>query len=145
MRYGGVVTLLILAPNIPWIIWGAKLPEAPKTQIPEILGTAEHVMRLLVFVLPFFYRINLFSTPHKVMGLLALLVLGMYYGCWARYYVNGWQQMYLGKALWGIPVPMAIFPVVFLLLSSYVLHALPLGICAGIFGILHIYISSLTL
>ena len=79
------------------------------------------------------------------MGLLALIALGVYYGCWGRYYVNGWEQAYLGKALWGIPVPMAIFPVLFVILSSHVLRALPLGICAGIFGILHIYISVVTL
>lgn len=145
MRNGGVVTLLILLPNIPWIIWGSKGTDALETPIPAILAMAEHIMRLAVFLMPFFYRIDLSSTSCKVVGVLALIALGVYYVCWGRYYVNGWEQAYLGKPLWKIPVPMAIFPVLFVVLSSYVLRALPLGICAGIFGILHIYISAVTL
>lgn len=145
MRTGGLITLLILFPNIPWMIWGAKTPEPSNIVIPRILALAEHGARLTVFLLPFFYRIELTSPSRKIAGLLALLTLITYYGCWARYYTSGWQPLDLGKSLWGIPVPMAVFPVLFLLFASFVLRAWPLGVGAALFGVLHIYISSVTL
>ncbi|MNO07759.1 hypothetical protein D3C81_2300870 [compost metagenome] len=43
--------------------------------------------------------------------------------------------------LWGIPVPLAVFPSLYFLFASVVLHAIPLLAAGLIFGASHIVVS----
>jgi hypothetical protein len=144
MKNGGIVTLLLLLPNAAWLIWGPKGSEETQA-VPQLLETVENILRLAVFVLPFFYAVDISTRERQIAGLLSLLMLGGYYWCWGRYYLHNWDVSYFNKALFFVPVPMAVLPVLYLLGSSYLLHSILLGVSAALFGIVHVYISSVSL
>lgn len=144
MKNGGIVTLLLLLPNIAWLIRGTK-GSGQTRAVSQLLGTVENILRVAVFVLPFFYTVDISTRERQVAGILSLLMLGGYYWCWGRYYLHNWETSYFNKRLFFIPVPMALLPVLYLLCSSYLLHSIPLGVCATLFGIAHVYISSVSL
>ncbi len=106
------------------------------------LTIAENLGRAAVFVI-----LILFSgkavTSTRADGWFVLLCLcaAMYYGMWIRYAVRGGDFSLLFSPLWGIPVPMAVFPSAVFLLAAVWMRSLPLSIAAGVFGVAHIIIS----
>lgn len=70
--------------------------------------------------------------------ILALVFLALYYFSWFRYFKNGKDEKYLLSPLGFIPVPLAIFPNAYFVLSClYLNNMLALGLCL-IFAFFHI-------
>ncbi len=144
LKTGGIITLLLLLPNLFWFMF--KKNDNPANQaISKILEISEHVLRMLVFLIPFFYDIQLSSTLQMLAAGIALFALSLYYFCWLRYYFNKLENEYLHKKLWFMPLPMAVFPLIYLLFASIVIESAILGVLSILFGIIHIYVSKITL
>jgi len=109
------------------------------------LAILENLGRAAVLILPFFFSLDLnkkFSTLTLIgMG----LALTIYYAAWIRYFLGGRSIELLGTPLLGIPLPMAVAPIAFLLLSSYLMSSLWMLVASIFFGIVHIWVSALTL
>ena len=70
--------------------------------------------------------------------LLEVAFLALYYFSWFRYFKNGKDEKYLLSPLGFIPVPLAIFPNAYFILSClYLNNMLALGLCL-IFAFFHI-------
>ncbi len=144
IKSGALIPLLIMLPNVVWML-------APKSGVrhqvaePLWLTIAENVGRLATLILPFFFSLDLykkFSLPVMIaMG----LALAIYYGCWIRYFVSRRSVTLLGASFLGIPQPLAVTPIAFLMLSSYLMGSWWMLGASLLFGVAHIWISLLTL
>ncbi len=144
IRSGALVPVLVLLPNLVWMLWPAKSEAAP-VLAPQLLAMAENIGRAGVLVLPFFWSLDLsrrFSIPVTIaMG----MTLAVYYAAWIRYFTSGADARLLYAPLLGIPLPMAVAPALFFLLSAYLMGSYPMLIAALVFGVSHIWTSALNL
>lgn len=144
IKSGALIPVLIMLPNIVWML----TPKADAGALPsEPLGLTimENLGRFATLILPFFFALDLhkkFSVPVIVGMGLALIV---YYACWIRYFAGGRAAALLGAPFLGIPVPMALAPIVFLILSSYLMSSWWMFGASLLFGVAHMWISILTL
>jgi hypothetical protein len=70
------------------------------------------------------------------------LSLGLYYAGWIRFFSHGRDYTLLFKPMIGIPVPMAVSPVVLFLVSSLVLGSPWQAMAATVLGVGHITITA---
>ena len=144
IKSGALIPILIMLPNILWIL----LPQSTKSDnasAPFALNIAENIGRAAILVIPFFYSLSFgkrFSTPALV---IACLALAIYYAAWARYFAGGRTAALMGASFLGIPLPLAVAPIILLTASAYLLGSWPMLIAAVWFGIAHIWVSALTL
>ena len=76
-------------------------------------------------------------NPHSLkVGLLAL-----YHAVWIRYFAGGRDVALLGKSFCGVPMPLAVFPVLYYLCGALWLHNLPAAGLMLIFGVAHNVVS----
>jgi hypothetical protein len=91
-------------------------------------------------MIPVFCRLRL-ATASMLAGEVMLLALAFYYTGWARYFTRGRTPVLLFKPLFGVPLPLAVSPVVYFLAASVPLRSLPLAASAVVFGVAHVAIS----
>ncbi|MBP3889048.1 MAG: hypothetical protein J6F30_15610 [Cellulosilyticum sp.] len=72
-------------------------------------------------------------------GAVAFLIL--YYIVWIRYFMGGMEQGLMTKSFLFIPIPLAVFPVLYYLLSAIWLHNCGAAIVMVIFGVAHNIVS----
>ena len=103
----------------------------------------EGVGRIGVFSVPLFLSLSV-STPADDLALcVAVAALAFYYLVWARYFLQGRTAALLYRQIAGIPVPLAVSPVVFLLACSVLTRSLLLAFVTVAFGSAHIFLSVL--
>lgn len=72
---------------------------------------------------------------------LAALFLILYYAVWIRYFAGGREIALLNRAFLFVPMPLAVFPVLYFLCAAVWLHNLPAVILMTIFGAAHLTVS----
>ena len=142
---GWLVPVAVLLPNVLWaVLSGAERPPSPTTPLPpwtRLVEPVELVGRAAVFILPVFYRFKS-GTTTSVAGLAVMLIaLAFYYLGWGRYFTRGRDPVLLYKSLLGVPLPLAVSPVVFFIAASVVLESAPLAIASVAFGAAHVAIG----
>ncbi|MBN2084807.1 MAG: hypothetical protein JW748_06240 [Anaerolineales bacterium] len=144
IQSGAWIPFLLMIPNAAWMILPKGDPATPVAE-PLFLTMAERICLFAVLVIPFFRPLDLnkkFSTP----VLIAIgLALAVYYFCWMRYFLGGRLSGLLGAPFLGLPLPMAVAPVILLVLSSYLMGSWWMFGASVFFGIAHIWVSALTL
>ena len=105
--------------------------------IPERLG------QFGCFLIPLFYGITISSTWEILAAAGMGMALAVYYAGWGRYLRQCNQHRLLFSPLWHIPVPMAVAPVLYFLLSAVILHAWTMALAALVLGAGHIPITLL--
>jgi hypothetical protein len=146
LGWGWMVPVAVLFPNVLWaVLPGAAWPASRTTATQPWTRWVEFVEcvgRAAVFILPVFYRFKL-GTPASVVAVLAmLLALAFYYVGWIRYFTRGREPELLYKRLLGVPLPLAVSPVVYFLAASVALEPSPLAVAAVVFGAAHVAIGS---
>ena len=144
LRSGALIPVLLMLPNLVWMLL-PKRETGDQAVVSPVLTVAENLGRVAVLLLPLFYSLDLnkpFSVPTAIgMG----LAMTVYYAAWIRYFLGGRTVELFAAPLIGIPLPMAIAPTIFLVLSAYLMSSwLMLGASIW-FGISHIWVSVLTL
>ena len=143
IRSGALFPLLLMLPTVAWMI----LPKADASErrpTPLALNIVENLGRVAVMVPSFFYSLD-FGKEHSLWVAAGMgLALSVYYVCWVRYFVGGKSAHLLSAPLLGIPLPMAVAPVVFLALSSYLIGSVWLLGATVLFGIAHIWVSAIS-
>jgi hypothetical protein len=144
IKSGALIPVMFMVPNVVWMLLPKKnVGEQPA--VPMILTIAENIGRVAVLVLPFFFSLDLNKEFSALVGIGMGLTLTVYYVSWARYFAGGRLAEYFRAPLLGLPLPMAVAPTIFLVLSSYLMSSwLMLG-AAILFGVAHIWISALSL
>ncbi len=144
MPLGGIITLLVLLPNLLML---TLPPEAvpPSTikmdQRARIMEAIERIGQVGSFVIPFFYRLPALREASVDALAVMALSLGFYYSCWARYALKGHRFVLLFAPLLGVPLPMAISPVIYFAAAAVFLGAWPLAVAAALLAAGHLYIS----
>jgi hypothetical protein len=144
---GGVLTLLVLVPNALVLLLPPKDPPVvrSKNKTEGVMTIVERLGQASSLAIPFFYAIDLSKTRHfgPVLAGLAL-TLTIYYIGWVRYVMRREYSCFY-KPLFHVPLPMAIMPVVYFVLSSYLLCSIYLFGSAVVLGIGHLSISNIEL
>lgn len=72
---------------------------------------------------------------------LAALFLLLYYIVWIRYFASGRDIALLNRPFLLVPMPLAVFPVLYFLCAAAWLHNIPATIMMVIFGAAHLTVS----
>jgi hypothetical protein len=146
MPLGGLITLLVLLPNLLMLFLPPNsLPAAAekKSSLTLVMEIVERAGQVSAFVIPFFYSLRVKGSLEIASLAGMILALSFYYINWGRYVLQGRAFRLLFQPCLGIPVPLAISPVVYFLLASLLFHSWYLLAAAVVLGIGHIYVSSL--
>jgi hypothetical protein len=137
-----LIPFMVLIPNLMFIsLQPRNMPKAAEDKENWMLTAAERMGQIGVFIIPVLSPIHT-ERVYEVMSLMGMLIfILIYYFGWLRYIRGGREYSLLFAPMMGIPVPLAISPVVYFLLASVVLHSSLLLICTIIFAVGHIAIS----
>lgn len=72
---------------------------------------------------------------------LAAVFLVLYYAVWIRYFAGGREVSLLGKRFLSVPMPLAVFPVIYYISAAVWMHNIPAAVIMVIFGAAHITVS----
>ncbi|AIQ12992.1 hypothetical protein PDUR_14530 [Paenibacillus durus] len=134
-----IIPFLILLPNLMFFRFQPRNgPNQAEEKGSPILSAAEGVGRLGVFIIPIFSSVHI-EHSYEVISLIGMIIsLLLYYIGWIRYFGRGREYSLLFAPMIGIPVPLAVSPVLYFLFGSVVLHSVYLLICGVILAIGHI-------
>ena len=137
---GLVIFALPMLINIAYVL----LPPVEKTEPAEVTRWVELVeqgsrMAYLLAVVLLVSRESL--NRCSVWLYLAACFLALYYAVWLRYFVGGRKTELLRRAFLLVPLPLAVFPVLYYLCAAIWLHNVPAVIIMLIFGAAHITVS----
>lgn len=72
---------------------------------------------------------------------LAVLFLVLYYAVWIRYFAGGREINLLNRTFLLVPMPLAVFPVLYFLCAAIWLHNAPAAVIMVVFGAAHLTVS----
>lgn len=142
---GGIITLLVLLPNLLAMFFPpstrlADDPQPNRSRL-QIMTVVERIGQAGSFVIPFFYRVTLTSSIQAIALAIMVGALALYYAGWVRYLVQGRAEVLFYRSLLGIPLPMAIMPVIYFLAASALLGSVWLLLAAVLLGVGHITVT----
>jgi len=142
IKSGIIIPVLIMVPNIIYYLIIRNKSDIPSSNksAPTLIKIIENIGRLGILITPLFYSLNLDNSFSIYFLLLCLLFLLLYYVAWLRYFMSGSNQIDLRKSLL-IPLPLAVYPSLSLICSSYLLSSIPMLISSMVFAIGHIWVS----
>lgn len=112
--FGLLVSLVILAPNLLLLPFPPR-EGLPGVRVPGVLTVLERAGQALCLVVP-----AITATGPAVWGWTVVVAAGAlgYLGLWVRYLVTGRRVRALYSPVAGVPVPLAILPVVVFLATA---------------------------
>jgi hypothetical protein len=142
IKSGIIIPVLIMVPNIIYYLKIRNTSDVPSSNksAPTLIKMIENIGRLGILITPLFYSLNLDNSFSIYFLVLSLLFLLLYYVAWLRYFMSGSNQIDLRKRLL-IPLPLAVYPSLYLICSSYLLSSIPMLIFSLVFAIGHISVS----
>lgn len=129
--------LLIFLPNGVVLLYPPKdVPENIKDA--GIVFTAMERCGQIGIALLFLFSAAYFDNAEtNVWFYLMLASVLVYYLLWMRYLIKGMSFSMLFAPLWGLPIPMAVFPVAAFFFTSAWTGSVPLAVAAGMFAVGH--------
>lgn len=138
---GLVVFALPMLINIAYVMFppaGEAKPPAPVTHWVEIVEQVSRIAYLLAVTLLVSRRPVSWRSAWLF---LAAVFLILYYAVWIRYFALGREIALLKRAFLFVPMPLAVFPVLYFLCGAVWLHNVPAVILMVIFGAAHWTVS----
>ncbi len=138
---GLVVFSLPMLINIAYVLFPptGEIPSSKSaTRWVEII---EAVSRIVYFVLLTFLVSKNPLKSKSVWLLTAVVFLLLYYIVWIRYFIGGRKVALLGRSFLFVPIPLAIFPVVYYLCAAIWMGNIPAAVAMSVFGAAHITVS----
>lgn len=134
--------LIFLAPmliNILYVLWPPSQPQTDRKQPvwDEIEGATRLLYALALCLLVPAQPLNFGSVFFY--GMVFFLV--MYYVVWARYFAGGRDVRLLGTSFLFVPMPLAVFPVLYFLCGALWLKNVPAALFMVVFGFAHNLVS----
>jgi hypothetical protein len=144
MPLGGIITLAVLLPNLLILALppvGIPPQPAGKDKRLKTMEIIERIGQISTFAIPFFYQLPVLRNASVDALVVMALSLGFYYTGWVRYAIKGHRFVLLYAPLLGVPLPMAISPVVYFTAAAVFLASWPLAVAAGLLAIGHLSVS----
>ena len=138
---GILVVLLLLLPNIFFCIFPPQNAPQNLNSVPVVFTIMEQIGRIACFVVPIVFGKKIAEQNNSYLVILMAICLLIYYICWILYFANGREYFDLFKPIGLIPIPMAIFPLMYFILLGIWIKS-PFFIAPAIlFSIGHIVVS----
>ena len=135
---------MFLLPMLVNVLYALLPPaDAPSTPAPvtrwvERVEQLSRVAYLLAIVLLDSFHPTDWDSEHLC---LAGVFLGLYYAVWLRYFAHGRKTCLLCRPLGLVPMPLAVFPVLYFLCAALWLRNLPALAAMLVFGAAHLTVS----
>lgn len=138
---GLVVFALPMLINVAYAIFPPTGDVGQVKNVTEWVEVIENVSRIAYLVLMVFL-VNK-DAPHylNVWLVLAVIFLILYYLVWIRYFIGKRDVALLAKPFLFVPIPLAIFPVLYYLFAAIWVGNYPSAIVMLVFGAAHITVS----
>lgn len=147
IRSGWILSALLFLPNALWMAFPPPPGSAPPSpRFPTWAGPLrpiEAVLRVVVVVLPCFLHLDFTQPAVSWWLVLAAVALTLYYGAWVRYFRGKRSPPLLYQRWLGVPVPLAVAPVLYLVAGAGLTRSVVLAVVAGVFGVIHVRLSLL--
>lgn len=142
IKSGIIIPGLILLPNLIYYLNQSKQGDVQNNEISasNVAKLFENIGRLGILITPIFYALNLNDRFSLYFIILCLIFLTLYYAAWIRHFVSGSQQIDMRLSLL-VPLPLAVYPSLFFICSSYLLSSIPMLIFSVVFAVAHIRVS----
>lgn len=138
---GLIVFILPMIINIIYVIFPPSDNKEEKVVKHKFAEMLESATRMLYMVIICFITNDYKSSFSNIMLYLAIIFLVLYYIVWIRYFIKGRKVEYLIKSFLFVPIPLAIFPVLYFLLAALWLNNYIAAIVMIVFGISHFIVS----
>ena len=142
---GGIIAIAIILPNLLVVFYPPNVTLANVSVrvdgLSQVMNIFERVGQIGSFTIPFFYQLKCSTNLETTMLIIMSGALVLYYAGWTQYLVKGRNEVLFYKSMLGIPLPMAIMPVVYFISASVLLRSGWLLISAILLGTGHITIS----
>ena len=138
---GLVIFALPMLVNIAYCAFPpSEKPEA-SAPVPRWLELVEQASRIAYLLAMTLLASREPVSVRSVWLWLAAAFLALYYAAWARYFLGGRKIALLNRALLLVPMPLAVYPVLYFLCAALWLHDLPAAGTMLIFGAAHLTVS----
>ena len=138
---GLIVFLLPMLINIVYVILPPKNAPTTQQETNKILEIIEQPTRILYMLAIVFLVCKEKVDFTSIWMFVGLIFLALYYIVWFRYFLGGRDIELLGKAFLFVPMPLAVFPVIYFIFSAIWLNNYIAVLFMIIFGIAHNIIS----
>ena len=146
MTYGGWLTIAVLLPNLLWVLFPAPSQKGSAVETRSrwvtVVQVIERFGQAAIFILPFFYQMQVSSAGDAVCLALLLITLAGYYAGWWRYFRRDRQPVWLHRRLLGLPLPMNILPACSFLCGAVLMRSPYLAAAAILFGMAHVFMGN---
>ena len=137
-----VIPILMLFPNFLCFLFPPiNTPPLKDKNEPLILLILENIGSIGVTVIPLLYPILLNNNASYFYLTCLFLLLFFYYACWLRFFIFARNYATLFLPMGHIPIPMAVSPVLFFLVSAAILHSFPMFVAAILLASGHLPLS----
>lgn len=134
---GLLVVLAVFAPNL-LMVWLPPRTPMPRVATPLWVGVLERAGQALCLLVP------VVTLPGQLAWWWALpVIVGLvgYYALWVQYFLTGRMIAALYRQVWGMPVPMAVLPVLVFFAAACWLRNPWLAASATILAVGHVHAS----
>ena len=138
---GWLIPLLVLLPNALLVCNPPKEKPADVSGVSRWLQVLERLGQAGVFVIPCFYRPHLGGAVSAVSVVAMALALVCYYLGWLRYALRGQRYALLFEPMWGMPMPLAVMPVIYFGAAAALVRSWYLALATVVFAIGHLAVS----
>ena len=142
---GTIIFILPMLINMVYFIIPAPAQSGPIAEVPKWIESIEQVTRILfavvLCILVSNQKVN-FKSPYLYIGLIFLI---LYYIVWIRYFLGGMERSLLAKSFFWVPMPLAIFPVLYFISEALWIKNYIAVFIMVIFGIAHYSVSYISL
>ncbi|MGN1164903.1 MAG: hypothetical protein ACI4S2_00565 [Lachnospiraceae bacterium] len=138
---GVIIFALPMLINIIYVIFPpVNAPKEPP-KVNRAIEFVEQATRML-YMLAICFLVTRKGISYRSFWLYAGIVfLVLYYIVWIRYFAGGRDVALLTKNFGPIPMPLAVFPVLYFLCAAVWVHNMPAFIIMIVFGIAHNIVS----
>lgn len=138
---GIVIFALPMLINIVYVLLPpANAPEEP-AKVSRGIEFVEQATRML-YMLTICFLVSQRKIHYSSIWLyIGVVFLILYYIVWIRYFIGGRDVTLLTKSFCLIPMPLAVFPVLYYLCAAIWVHNVPATIIMIIFGVAHNIVS----
>lgn len=138
---GIVIFILPMIINIIYAIFPPVNALKETVQVNKIVELVEQATRIL-YMLAICFVISKKEIDYSSFWMFAgIAFLVLYYVVWIRYFMGGRDIALLSKSFCMIPMPLAVFPVLYFLCAAIWLHNIPAAVFMIIFGVAHNIVS----
>lgn len=138
---GLVVFALPMLINIVYAVFPPVGDASPSAKVTRWVEIVEQVSRIAYLLAVTFLVSREPVNVRSIWLYLAALFLLLYYAVWIRYFVNGREVALLHRAFLFVPMPLAVFPVLYYLCAAVWLRNIPATVVMAIFGAAHLTVS----